>query len=187
MSLNIEVQKKSNRADMRKITTPEDVFKLKEVQEIKDAIQEYFLFIGLDRGNHIRDIRIMGIGTSQSVQIDSKQIIRTALITATEKVIFVHNHPSNTLNPSGHDKYLSNVTNKLLEAFNIELIDHIIVSEDNYLSMMEVHAIDKNYSDEKMNFMEKAFLVEENNSLKHELENLKNSNVEEVEDDEEVL
>ena len=36
---------------------------------------------------HIRDIRIMGIGTSQSVQIDSKQIIRTALITATEKVI----------------------------------------------------------------------------------------------------
>lgn len=186
MSLNIEVQKKSNRTDMRKITTPEDVFKLKEVQEIKNAIQEHFLFIGLDRGNHIRDIRIMGIGTSQSVQIDSKQIIRTALITATEKVIFVHNHPSNTLNPSCHDKYLSNVTNKLLEAFNIELIDHIIVSEDNYLSMMEVHAIDKNYRDEKMNFMEKAFLVEENNNLKQELEMLRGNGIDYEEDEEEI-
>lgn len=30
----------------RKVNKPEDVFNLKEVQEIKDAIQEHLLFLG---------------------------------------------------------------------------------------------------------------------------------------------
>ena len=128
----------------------------------------------------------MNKGDSSQVMVDYKEVFRQAIRLNASAIILVHNHPSNTLNPSGHDKYLSNVTNKLLEAFNIELIDHIIVSEDNYLSMMEVHAIDKNYSDEKMNFMEKALLVEENNSLRQELEILRGNGIDYEEDEEEM-
>ena len=47
MSLQVEIQKKPNKTDYRKITKPEDVYNLEEVQEIKDALQEHFLFIGL--------------------------------------------------------------------------------------------------------------------------------------------
>lgn len=51
---------------------------------------------------------------------------------------------------------------------------------------MEVHAIDKNYSDEKMNFMEKAFLVEENNNLRQELEMMRGNGIDYEEDEEEM-
>ena len=41
LSLSIEIQKKEKQVEQRKVNKPEDVFNLKEVQEIKDAIQVY--------------------------------------------------------------------------------------------------------------------------------------------------
>ena len=67
MSLKLDIQKKPNTTDSRQLKRPEDIYNLEEVQEIKDAIQEHFLFIGLDRGNHIRKISLIGIGTSAGI------------------------------------------------------------------------------------------------------------------------
>lgn len=187
MSLQVEVQKKPNRTDYRRVAKPEDVYNLEEVQEIKDALQEHFLFIGLDRGNHVRKISLMGIGTSAGIYIDSKQLIRNAIINAFEKVIFVHNHPSNNLEPSYEDKHLTDITGKLMEVFNIELVDHLIVTEDNFASMKQLNEINRNYTNDNLRFMNNAFLIEENNSLKQELETLRNSNVEDDEDEEEEI
>lgn len=187
MSLQLDIQKKPNITDSRIVRKPEDVYNLEEVQEIKDALQEHFLFIGLDRGNHIRKISLMGIGTSAGIYIDSKQLIRTALLSASEKVIFVHNHPSNQLRPSNEDKHLTNITGKLMEVFGIEMVDHIIVAECGYVSMQSINSIDKNYSNDNLKFMNNAFLIEENNSLKQELETLRNTSVEEDEDEEEEM
>ena len=130
-----------------KITSPQSVYQLKEVKEIKNAIQEHLLFIGLDRGNNIRNIRI--IGTSGHINIDSKDIVRSALLTVSDKVILVHNHPSNNLNPSNSDKHITNFTNQLLKIFNTELVDHIIVTDKSYSSMKEKHFIKNEYEDGK--------------------------------------
>lgn len=172
MGLSIEVQKKSKLQEKRQICKSSEVFNLKEVQEIKDAIQEHLLFIGLDSKNNVRNISLLGIGTSSQIKVDSKFIIRTALVTASEKVILVHNHPSNDLTPSIHDKHISNVTNKLLKVYNIQFVDHIIVGEDNYLSMEKIEAIDRDYEDDKTKLIDKAILIEENLTLKQKVKNL---------------
>lgn len=172
MSLSIEVQKKQKAAEQIQITKSSDVFQLEEVQEIKDAIQEHLLFIGLDSKNNVRNISLLGIGTSSQIKLDSKFIIRTALVTASEKVILVHNHPSNDLTPSIHDKHISNITNKLLKVYNIQFVDHIIVGEDNYLSMEKIEAIDRDYEDDKTKLIDKAILIEENLALKQKVKNL---------------
>ena len=130
MSLLIEIPKKTQAGLEIKVSSAKEVFKLKEVQEIKDAIQEHLLFIGLDKRNNIRNISLLGIGTSSEIIIDSKYIIRTALVTASDKVILVHNHPSNGLTASDKDIYLTNITAKLLETYNIQFLDHIIVAEN---------------------------------------------------------
>ena len=166
MSLSIEIQKKPNVIVNRKITKSNEVFELEEVQEIKDAVQEHLLFIGLDRGNNIRNISLLGIGTSNEISIDSKYIVRTALISASDKVILVHNHPSNKLEPSNNDRHITNVTSKLLKAFNIELLDHVIVTENNYISMGAIKAIDRNYENDRTKIIDKTLLIEENNELK---------------------
>ena len=132
MSLSIEVQKKQLGTENRKVSKPSEVFELEEVKEIKDAIQEHLLFIGLDRRNNVRGISLLGIGSSTEIDIDCKYVLRTALITASDKVILVHNHPSNEIEPSNEDKKFTNTISKLLKAFDIELVDHVIVSENQY-------------------------------------------------------
>ena len=174
MSLKIEIQKKENTIIYKSINNPNSVVRIKEVQEIRDAVQEHLLFLGLDRANNIRSISLIGVGTGNEITIDSKYIVRTALVTASDRVILVHNHPSNKLEPSNQDRHISNITSKLLKAFNIELIDHIIVTENSYISMGKMNAIDRDYENNQTNIIDKAILLEENSRLQKEVEYLTN-------------
>lgn len=187
MNLEIELEDKPEKTDLRVIRNPNDINDLDEVNEIRNKVQEVFLMIGLDRGNHIRKICLKGIGTSSGVYLESKELIRTALVNAFEKVVFVHNHPSNNLRPSEQDKHITNITGKLMEVFGIEFVDHIIVAENGYVSMLSTKSIDKDYTNDELKFMNKAFLIEENANLKQEIEILKNSNIEDEEEDEEEI
>ena len=136
MNVDIIEKPKKNISEDIKVGSSTDIVNLKDVQEIRNAIKEHLLFIGLDNRNNIRNITLLGIGTSCNVVIDSKEIIRTALYSASNKVILVHNHPSGNLNPSKED---IRVTEELIEIgskLNIPLIDHIIVSDKGYLSII---------------------------------------------------
>lgn len=173
MKVEFEIQEKpESNVIERKGNCSEAIFNLDEVQAIKNAIQEHFLFIGMDMNNNIRNIRLLGIGNCNQIYIDSKEIIRTALLTASEKVVLVHNHPSNNLKPSKQDIYLTNYTNKILEIFNIKMVDHIIVTEKEYYSMGKYNKINLNFTDNKLDFVESTFLKEENEKLKEDIKKL---------------
>lgn len=160
-----------------------DIIRLDEIQEIRNAYQEYFFFIGLDRANNLRTISLLGIGPSNGININSRDIVRTALITNSERIILVHNHPANSLKPSLEDLNLTNQINSVIKVFNIELLDHIIVTEDNDASMKKLEVIDKNYTNKNIEKMEKALLLEENKKLKQELQNYKQKQLEEDEEE----
>lgn len=172
ITLNIQKQPELNFRDNIKITRPEDIYNLKEVQEIKDALQEHLLLVGLDNGNCIRNINILGIGSSNLINIDSKEILRISLINAYERIILIHNHPSNSLKPSNNDLYLTDVTYKFLKVFNINLLDHIIATKDNFLSMGSEKYINVDFVTDKIDFVENTLLAEENKKLKYENKNL---------------
>ncbi len=176
VELEIETKPKTNILE-RKGNSTTDIFNLDEVQAIKNAIQEHFLFIGMDRGNNIRSIRLLGIGSCSEINIDSKDIVRTALLTASEKVVLVHNHPSNSLQPTKQDLYITNYTNKILEIFNIQMVDHIIVTEKDFRSMGKYNEINRDFKNERISFVENIFLNEENQKLKEEIKNLKEKSV----------
>ena len=167
MSIELEIDKKPKKEIIKdiKVSNTNDIYDLEEVQEIKDAIQEHLIFIGLDKSNNIRK-------TSCGILVDTKNIIRTALMSTSDRVILVHNHPSNSLHPSKEDIHITNITNKLLKTFNIELLDHVIVTETSYISMNKTKNIDKEFKNEDINLLEKALLVEENTKLKNEIKEL---------------
>lgn len=187
MSITIEIQKKSAIEQKIKINGTNDVVNLKEIQEIRNAVQEYLFFIGLDRSNNLKSIKLMGMGSSSIININRKDIIRTALTTFSDRIILVHNHPSNNVKPSVEDKKMTNVMNKLLKVFNIEFLDHIIVTENEYVSMQKVNAINPNYKDKDMDIIDNTLLIEENKRLKQELYDIKNKQKEiQLETEEEI-
>ncbi len=152
-----------------KIKRSEDIVNLKEVREIRNAIREHILFIGLDNANNIRNISLLSIGSSNEITIDTKEIIRLALYSASNKVILVHNHPSNSLEPSLKDVRLTNITNQILKVFNRILLDHIIVTENEYISMEKIQKINRTYENQDIRNMSKGLLIEENQRLKQQI------------------
>ena len=174
MSVQIDIQKKPKVESVEKIklNSPCDVYNLKEIQAIKEAIQEHLIFIGLDYGNNLRTLNFLSIGKSNVAYIDSKDIIRTALLNACDNVIIVHNHPANNLEPSNFDKQFTNKINKMLKIFNINLLDNIIVTEESYNSMKQCGYIDKEYIDKDIKYLENTLLIEENKILKEKIKNL---------------
>lgn len=171
----IEKPKKNISKDI-KVSSSSDIVNLKDVQEIRNAIREHLLFIGLDNRNNIRNITLLGIGTTCDVIIDTKEIIRTALYSASNKVILVHNHPSNSLEPSKEDYHLTSVTNEMLKVFNIILQDHIIVTEKEYISMDKIQKISIEKNIKSIDNIEKGLLLEENQRLKQQINELQHKN-----------
>lgn len=178
MSISIGVQQKPPKMDRkdRQILSTTDVFNLEEVQEIKNAIQEHLIYIGLDNKNNLRNINLIGIGTSSQINVDLKEIIRLALLNVNDNVILVHNHPSNVLKPSPADIEMTNIVGVFLKTFNIRLMDHVIVGNDNYLSMMKEKYINLEYENQRIYAMQNSLLKNENETLKKEIEEITTRN-----------
>ena len=79
----------------------------------------------------------MGEGSINSAAVPVRRIVETAMNVGASSVIIAHNHPSGIAIPSGED---INTTRRLgiaLNAVEIELIDHIVVAERDYVSMRQ--------------------------------------------------
>lgn len=189
MNLEIEVQQKpkSMFKEERKVLDTTDVVNLKEVQIIRNAIQEHFIYIGLDNSNTILNMTVLGIGKNDCVNVDVKDIIRLTLMSASSKVILVHNHPSNNMKPSKLDRQLTYTVKETLRAFNIQLLDHVIVSEKGFVSMLKEAVLNEEYEERLIKSLDKYMLIQENIKLKNKIEILENDlqRYEEAESEEE--
>ena len=97
----------TNNEEKIKITSPEDVEKLKQVIDIRDKVQEHFIVITLNNKSMVNSIELVGIGSSSSILINASDVIRCALLRGSASMILVHNHPSGDITPSKHDLYFT--------------------------------------------------------------------------------
>ena len=56
-------------------------------------------------------------------------------------IVLVHNHPSGNLNPSKADISFTHKVNECANLFGIALLDHIIISNEGYISLKEMKII----------------------------------------------
>lgn len=52
-------------------------------------------------------------------------------------IVVAHNHPSGNLQPSGDDQDVTRRLRQAGELLGIKLLDHLIFSEEGFLSMLE--------------------------------------------------
>lgn len=116
------------------------IYSSKDVYEMaKDLIgwfdREVLLVIPLNIKLEVVGYAISNMGTTTSLTLSPKEIFKFAMLTNSDKIVLVHNHPSGNSKPSEADK---NVTEKLIEAaeiIRIEIIDHVIIGEKEYHSI----------------------------------------------------
>lgn len=104
---------------------------------LEDLPHEEFWIIFLNNSNKIiKSVQLSKGGLTATV-VDVRMLFHTALDCLATAVVLVHNHPSGSLTPSREDK---NITNKIKEAgkvLDIHLLDHLIISQNGYLSFAD--------------------------------------------------
>lgn len=90
--------------------------------------KEYFAVAYLDSGLRLLSTNVVGIGGTEQVYLDTLSIVREALTLSAYGVIISHNHPSGNLTPSEADIEITREIKSMLGQFDINLVDHIIVT-----------------------------------------------------------
>lgn len=132
--------------DVERLDNPKDVHKLfKDV--FGDASVENLYAIYLDIKNQPTAISCIAKGTESATVFNQKEMLKIALLSNASKMILAHNHPSGDLTPSTQDV---DVTYKIMaagEMLGVEVLDHMIISKDDYISMREEEIVDFNPMD----------------------------------------
>lgn len=81
--------------------------------------------------------REIGEGSVNSAGISVRKIVETALGVNATTVVLAHNHPSGIAVPSGDDIQTTRRVAMALSAVDIYLADHIVVADDDYVSMVQ--------------------------------------------------
>jgi len=120
----------------RNIRSPRDAYKLMK-HFLGDLDREAFIVISLDVKNPPLSINICHIGSLNASIVHPREVMKSAILSNAASIMGGHNHPSGNSSPSNED---IEVTKRLAEAgkiVGIELLNHIIVGDDNFLSFKE--------------------------------------------------
>ena len=96
--------------------------------------KEVFKVIFLDSSNRILDIEDLFQGTIDKSEIYPREIVKSAIKHNASALIFVHNHPSGSSNPSLSDKKITKDLVSAGKLMDIKILDHIIIGDDTHYS-----------------------------------------------------
>jgi len=97
----------------------------------------------LDSAQRVISRDMMSSGGGHSTVIDNKMIMKMALEKHASYLILTHNHPFGGSKPGKADIKQTSALKEVAGAFDILLLDHVVVSQDGYYS----------FSDEKEYFL----------------------------------
>lgn len=116
------------------------VFKAMWDQSLME-IQEQFCALFLNRAGAVLGFRLISTGTVRQCLVDYNLLASCALLCRATAVIVAHNHPSGNLEFSQPDIEMTVSSQKMLSLFDIKVLDHILITDGNYLSMKDSKTI----------------------------------------------
>ena len=95
---------------------------------------EVLYLLCLDSAKRVICCQEMNRGVVNEVEANIRKIVEAALKNRASSAILAHNHPDGIALPSREDDYVTKMVRQSLKLVNIPLVDHIIVSGDDYVS-----------------------------------------------------
>lgn len=100
-------------------------------------MQEEFRIICVDSNRQVFYQGCVTKGTINEVAAYPRLVVAEVLAHNAQNVILAHNHPGGSVFPSDNDMQATKQLIQALEAIDVSVIDHIIVSGNQYYSMAE--------------------------------------------------
>jgi len=120
----------------RRVKSPQDGYILiKGFLEDKD--REHFIMVALNTKNEPVSINVCHIGSLNSSIVHPREIMKVAILSNAASILVAHNHPSGSVTPSIEDIQVTERLKQAGELMGIELLDHLIIGDNSYLSLKE--------------------------------------------------
>ena len=98
---------------------------------------EVFAVLFLSTRHHVLAYHEVGRGTLDTVLVTPREVFKAAILANAAAVILCHSHPSGDPTPSPDDVALTRRLAAAGTLLGIEVLDHIIVADDAYVSLRE--------------------------------------------------
>ena len=102
-----------------------------------DLSHEEFWVLTLNRANKVISKHFVSKGGLSNTIVDVRLIMKNAVDDLASGIILAHNHPSGNLTPSESDKQITEKIKAAAQLFDITLLDHLIITDDNYFSFAD--------------------------------------------------
>lgn len=123
----------------KRVKTPLDIVKyINEIEKLDKEAEEITIMVCLNSKNQIVAYSEVAKGSLNCCYIDMKTIFKTILLCNASKFILVHNHPTGIAEMSKNDVSVSNRLREVSKLMDVELLDHIIVGNDDFVSCMNL-------------------------------------------------
>lgn len=103
----------------------------------KGRKNETVFLLSLDAKLKVLQCREIGEGSVNYASVPIRRVVEMALEAGASSVVLAHNHPSGIALPSGEDIQTTRRVATALSAVEINLVDHIVVADDDYVSMVQ--------------------------------------------------
>jgi len=135
---NIGINSVNENFESARIVKPETATEyLRKIWNAPLEIQESFYCLFLNRANEITGHALISLGGLTGTVVDNRIMFKYAVDTLATGIILAHNHPSGQTHPSEPDKRLTKRICKLAELFQINILDHIILTTNSHYSFSE--------------------------------------------------
>lgn len=132
---------KSNNNMVNILNSPEAVGKYL-VPRFKTQRDEVVYAIYMDAKCKVLETKLMFHGSVNSANVNIRKIIETAITNNATKIVISHNHTSGLALPSKEDIITTKHIRQVLKSLEVELVDHIIVANDDFISMSQSGLLD---------------------------------------------
>lgn len=120
----------------RSVKSPRDSYNLLK-HFLVDKDREHFIVAALDIKNQPVSVQVCHVGSLSACIVHPREVMKSAILSNAASIIVGHNHPSGNTAPSEEDHKVTKRLKEAGEIIGIELLDHIIVGTDSYLSFNE--------------------------------------------------
>ena len=122
--------------ELTRITSSKVVFDIMH-PIIGELNHEEFWILYLNNSNKVTYKGQLSKGGMTATIVDTRLVYKMAIEQNATGIILVHNHPSGALNPSDADIQMTKKIKKAGETLDIQVLDHLIITEKNYYSFLD--------------------------------------------------
>ena len=136
-SISLVKESSGNYPEFQCVDSPENCAKMMEsVFEASKLTEERFWLIALNGARKDAGLFEVSRGTLMSSLVHPREVFQRAILAGAASIIIVHNHPSGTLHISEQDREVTRKIKAAGELLGIELDDHLIIAEGDFISAM---------------------------------------------------